>query len=131
MKELKFRQRVKGKWHYWGFIEPGSFTGPVNPFDPSYQYIGVKAKNVDIYEDDIVKFPNTLSNGRDHLEIIKLGWFEYDLGSHLRNNAVYACGYSSSIHPSKYEGDNYQGEDFPAEIIGNVQDNPELERLCL
>jgi len=60
MKELKFREFVNGKFHYWGFVEEGIFKGPVTPSltrGNHSQFSGHKDKNSkEIYEGDIIKF---------------------------------------------------------------------------
>lgn len=61
MREIKFRQRINGKFHYWGLIE-GSFVGPSaddkgeNPVNTEHQqYTGLKDKSEkEIYEGDLI-----------------------------------------------------------------------------
>ena len=64
MRELKFRQFVNGKWHYWGFIEEDkTFVGPASLIEENYQYTGLRdkkrtkkyPKGQEIYEGDIVR----------------------------------------------------------------------------
>lgn len=66
VREIKFRQRIKGKikpqkdyWHYWGYID-GLFSGPIyTSKGKSYQYTGLReGKNRDgqeIYEGNTVR----------------------------------------------------------------------------
>ncbi len=66
MREIKFRQRIKGMhgvkdyWHYWGDID-GEFIAPKYEVEwderISYQYIGIKdtINKKEIYEGDIVR----------------------------------------------------------------------------
>ena len=55
MRELKFRQFVNGRWHYWGNLgDITSFVGPVTPKVESFQYTGLKDRSGhDIFEGDI------------------------------------------------------------------------------
>ncbi len=55
MREIKFRQRQYGKYHYWGHLTDGVFVGPVSPVILSVEWTGREDKNgVEIYEGSIV-----------------------------------------------------------------------------
>ena len=65
MKEIKFRQLINGKWHYWGFLgDNNTFTGPASLTENNYQYTGLKdnkrtkkyPKGQEIYEGDNIIF---------------------------------------------------------------------------
>jgi len=57
MRQLKFRQWVNGRFHYWGFLEPDCFIDPINPHSSSQQFTGLLSKSgKEIYEGDIMSF---------------------------------------------------------------------------
>ena len=92
MREIKFRQRIKGckvkdcvvkdYWHYWGyFIDEREFIGPIGIVEwdkrESQQYTDLKDnQNKPIYEGDVAKV--NLADGRNVLAVIEFidGCFE-------------------------------------------------------
>ena len=109
MREIKFRQRISGQWHYWGFFDR-EFIGPANPLDPNYQYTGLKdRRGREIYEGDILswKSASKLYPSSDFIE--ERGEVKWD-----NKNACFSVGKSNF--------------DFivDSKIIGNIHDNPEL-----
>lgn len=99
MREIKFRQQVRGKWHYWGYLEPDSFTSPRDIRTPSDQYTGLHdATGREIYEGDIVK-------KRDYVQVVE--WSE-----------MFGGGWTP-----------FAEAQFPSSqviIIGNIHEHPEL-----
>ena len=62
MRAIKFRQMVKGKFHYWGFLEDRVFIGPADPTINSQQFTGLQDKNgMEIYEKNIFKSDDRVS----------------------------------------------------------------------
>lgn len=111
MREIKYRQRVNGRFHYWGFnvMFDGAFTGPLNPKDPSDQFTGLKDSNgVEIYESDIVS---------DHVGI---GVVKYS-----DKHGAFRVSYGDGM--AKWFYDYYlRGERESIEVIGSIHENPEL-----
>lgn len=106
MKEIKFRQYIKGIWHFWGFLENGVFIGPANNTsseeqqEESQQFTGLKDKNgKEIYEGDIMS--SEMGNGR-------ITWVE--------------CSGKFVL-----EGDNFLINPWDGyEVIGNIFENKDL-----
>lgn len=57
MRQIKFREWLGKEFHYWGFMEDGSFILPTNIKGPQQQFTGLMDKNkVHIYEGDILAY---------------------------------------------------------------------------
>jgi hypothetical protein len=75
---IKFRIRIAGKWHYWGFIDGVWCNPPYNYgkvkkisdkdlMERSRLWTGKKDKDgVEIYQCDILSLPNHHSRVSDH-----------------------------------------------------------------
>ena len=117
MGEMKFRQRVKGRygvkdyWHYWGYTEHGVFRMPLGAMQsderPDYQLTGLKDKNGkgdDVWEGDIIWHRNIdkiETDGVVHLNqwgvciMVSGGWIRLDMIPNWK-------------------------------VVGNIEENPEL-----
>lgn len=112
MRDIKFRQFFKGKFHYWGYVGSG-FVMPLSTAEAqgckNGQYTDLKDKNgKEIYEGDIV-----VTKGDDTPMII--GWKE-----HMASFCIDKEGWLSS----HYFGEAFDGDQ--CEIIGNLYENPGL-----
>lgn len=122
MREIKFRQPIFengkfSKFHYWGFIRKGEFTGVVPPLreaeEQSQQFTGLRdRRNVPIYESDVVCLelcskddPAYGFYGEKYIVSLKDGCFGWE------EDGSYFC--LRQIHSV-------------IEVIGNIYENPEL-----
>jgi uncharacterized phage protein (TIGR01671 family) len=113
MREIKFRQFINGKFHYWGNKNQNCFIGPVTPIIESQQFTGLKDKHgKEIYEGDIVRKDGW---------IYEIRWSKYGAGSDLATK--------NDSWPKQEDGYAYHSGLYDTEIIeviGNVYENPEL-----
>lgn len=109
MSEIKFRQFVNGKFHYWGLVSEGVFCGTARYEDGypySQQFTGLRDKNgKEIYEGDILAW------GEDEIITIELkdGSFGFN------DNSEYKGGFGLLDGVNNY-----------SKVIGNIYENPEL-----
>ena len=127
MKEIKYRQRIAGAFHFWGIIG-NDFVSPMAIGEENFQntihdeYTGLKDKNgKEIYEEDII----SLNGGADPFNCEVM--FEYGcfcakvfwIDPTIKNTLNLPKGYPELKH--------YIEMPFcTAEIIGNRHENPEL-----
>jgi uncharacterized phage protein (TIGR01671 family) len=113
MREIKFRQWINNKFHYWGYHGQDSFIGPVTPIIESQQFTGLHDKNgKEIYEGDIVQ---------------KDGW-QYEI-RWSRGGAGFDLATKRDSWPKQEDGYAYHSGLYDTEIlevIGNVYEHPEL-----
>lgn len=134
MREIKFRQRIKGMhgvkdyWYYWGYID-GVFIGPKGEVEwderISYQYIGTKdtINKKEIYEEDIVRVYTWIDEEEPELNDFSVHKVEYKIdddfpGFDLEPSLNVECnGIQWAICDVESKG---------IEIVGNTCENPEL-----
>lgn len=148
-RELKFREWVHGKFHYWGFVNEGSFHGPATPSVTRGihgQFTGLHDKNgKEIYEGDIVKFARkerfcktkTCENSGDKVRL-GIDRFCPKCGSKMEPEdfvTIAEIGFEKGAFHLHYYHEEYHTtwKFFVAEIfiewievIGNIYANPEL-----
>ena len=111
MRQIKFREPIFNndgsfdKFHYWGFVDEGSFTG-ISDLDiakeKSQEYTGLKDKNnKEIYEGDV--YVNHIGN-TNYINFVE---FKADVGYELGEMDI-------------------KGKINSVRIIGNIYENPEL-----
>jgi len=121
MRTLKFRQRVNGRFHYWGFLVKSEFVGPINPTDPSDQFTGLSDKNgKEIYEGDVVK---TRFADTDLVGTIKYAdkWARFYFAAPNK----YGCPIAfepETVFCWYYGEDDEEGTSI-CEVIGNIYEN--------
>lgn len=113
-REIKFRQKVKDGWHYWGIIK-GVWVSPrldseAEPPGKSNQFTGLLDKNgKEIFEGDILREKT----------------IDEETGKKIRSLVKFENG--------KFTDDTCDGWDlfelverYNARVIGNVWEHPEL-----
>ena len=109
MREIKFRQWMRNRFHYMEFVNKRYFTGPESlnlDMCPLEQFTGLRDKNGrEIYEGDIV----TIKSNPD-ISVVR--WHAP----------------SCSFRAKRVNGSSYFGNyNIPeVEVIGNIHQNPEL-----
>jgi hypothetical protein len=120
MKEIRYRQYIKGTWHYWGFMPDGSFRGPasdtsVGGISESQQFTGLHDKNgKEIYEGDVIHCMASVhtperSFSADEKKPVTFedGAFRYD-----------GITLGDMLNPGM--------RDYTFEVIGDIYQHPEL-----
>ena len=119
---IKFRQWITAykRWHVWGFLQPGIFTGPENPTDPSCEFTGLLDRHgKEICEGDVVEFVKEaqvidLQDRKPRRRIVK--WddenarFDFYWMNHQRQTSGYMFTKNNLLS---------------AEILGNIYEQPE------
>lgn len=116
MRELKFRQFVNGRWHYFGFVD-NTFIGPIAPYvenNPVVQFTGLKDLSyTEIYEGDIVQVLDA---------DLKINPRDSDTGYGVIEWFCMGGWYIDRIHNSLMDIDRA----YTIIVVGNIYENPEL-----
>lgn len=118
MRKILYRQKVidgngnKG-FHYWGFMDNGSFIGPMKSSNETYwtalsnseQYTGLKDRNgVKIFEGDICKNGDWVEDAQAY--VYRIEEIKYN------------------DQEANFSGWNWNEEGMTCEVIGNIYLNP-------
>lgn len=132
MKEIKFREFINGKFHYWGFVEEGIFKGPVTPSltrGVHSQFIGLLDQyKKEIYEGDILIEGDSIEKFGYPL-VVTFGEYRHDKDTWGISAATtgfclkYKDGAVTGIHNIN---DAYGFCALEMNVIGNIYQNPEL-----
>ena len=75
----KFRQRVNGRFHYWGFWADGEFVCPLNPNDPSDPFTEFfDCRGKEIYEGDKFNCNNSCYYCKRNANRGEYAWYSED-----------------------------------------------------
>jgi hypothetical protein len=107
MSNIKYKQRVGDRWHYWGYID-GCFIGPITNQQPkpvNCQFTGfTDIHGVDIYESDIIM--ETEECSVSVVQFKKYGWvFESCESLYDFNGMIEVIG-NIYEHPHLLKSDN-------------------------
>ena len=112
-RDIKYRQRVDGGFHYWGYID-GVFIGPITNQEPNPvndQFTGLKDKiGVEWWEGDVCKITYDDDNT----------WFEivFQDGAFRKKFPEWDSDTPYNII-SSFDLDHYTS-------VGNIHENPDL-----
>ncbi len=114
-REIKFREFVNGKFHYWGFVEEGIFKGPATPSltrGKHSQLTGLHDKNgKDIYEGDVIRFK------------VDFPGIVFDNGLvRWSSKGYWTAQKETDLEQLLYD----EITELQGEVIGNIYENPEL-----
>jgi len=116
-REIKFRQKTKDSWHFWGYIG-NDFISPMNGIKESMQYTGLLDKNdKEIYEGDLFGKMGGDIERPDEYEMHARVYFDVDLASFVVD--AFNGGW-------QYLDVYLRDRTTSREVIGNVHENPEL-----
>lgn len=118
-REIKFREFVNGKFHYWGFVGDGIFNGPATPSltrGKHDQFTGLKDKNgKEIYEGDVMALKDS--------ELPHKNRFEYIVKFEDAKFVLYHIKNDYGKWGDLYRAFDYDFKAYNFCVIGNIYEN--------